>query len=371
MKSLEVILNTMVDNHASDLYITYGIEPMFRIENDMQKASDDVLNDEAISEYLSQLLNEEQLDEFYATFEFNSAINWHDKARFRINVFKQQQHYGMVIRRIHTEIPSLDSLGLLPCYKDLIMAHRGLILIVGPTGSGKSTSLAAMIGHRNSNSKGHIITVEDPIEFVHSHKGCIVTQRDIGIDTYSFGMALKSAVRQRPDVVVIGEIRDRETIEQALLFAETGHLCVATLHSSNTYQAVERILSLFPQEKHKQILMTLALNLRGILSQRLVCAQDDSRVLAIEVMLNEGLITSHIEEGKIKEIKEIMERNRNLGMQSFDQSLIDLVENNKITAEVAYAEADSIANIKLHLRQKVTNERVRAATSSLDPDNDF
>jgi twitching motility protein PilU len=346
------LLNRMLKERASDLYLTHGAVPSFRVDEHIVRFDCAPLNDVAINHYLDTLLTPTQRDEFDTTLEFNTAIPWGDSARFRINVFRQQQHNGVVIRTISTQIPTIEELELPKVYSDLIMQKRGLVLVVGPTGSGKTTSLAAMIGYRNQHGYGHIVTIEDPIEYVHAHGNCIVNQRDVGIDTYSYGMALKNALRQRPDVIVIGEVRDRETMEHAISFAETGHLCVATLHSNNANQTIERILNFFPEEKHIQVLANLSLNLRGIVSQRLVATRDDKkRALALEIMLNNGLIKQLIEEGKVRNIKEMIERGQSDGMCTMDQSLLELFKAGVISQETAIAEADNGANMRLSLRQ--------------------
>lgn len=354
---LEPYFAKIIEMKGSDLYITHGHPPSVRVIDKIITLSDEPLTDEMIEAMLAEILPEDKLDEFQSTFELNTGFALKGQARFRINVFRQQMHPGMVIRRIQTDIPSPESLNLPKVYSDLVMERRGLILVVGTTGSGKSTSLAAMIGHRNQHGEGHVITIEDPIEFVHEHRNCIITQRDLGIDTYSFGMALKNALRQRPDVVLIGEIRDRETMEHAINFAETGHLCLATLHANNANQAIERILNFFPEEKHKQVLTNLAHNVKGILSQRLVQNLAGTRSIAVEVLLNRGLVKNLIEEGKTKEIKEIMEKNRDQGMQTFDQCLYDLYAREEISEEVAIAESDNPANIRLNIKQHQMSNR--------------
>jgi twitching motility protein PilU len=311
-----------------------------------------------VQAFVGDLLSEEQLDEFESTHEMNTSIAWRETSRFRINVYQQQKHPAIVLRKINTEIPTPEQLGLPPIYSELVMLPRGLILVVGQTGSGKSSSLTAMLGYRNCHGAGHIITIEDPIEFVHTHQGCIVSQRDVGIDTYSYGIALKNALRQRPDVVMIGEIRDREAMEHAINFAETGHLCLATMHANNANQAIERILSFFPEEKHAQIRLNLALNLRAILSQRLILNVQHSRTLACEVMLNRGLIRNLIEEGKIRDIKEMIERGTDQGMQSFDQALFALYMQGIISGETAIHESDNMANMKLNINQHETAKQL-------------
>jgi twitching motility protein PilU len=356
----------MVDCNATDMYLTVGCPPTLRIDDRMMPLGEQMLEEQLIRHLLSEIVSEEIMDEFQATLEMNTAIGWKEIARFRINAYRQQQHTAVVIRRIITEIPTVESLGLPPVYSQLAMEKRGMVLVVGPTGSGKSTSLAAMIGHRNRHSCGHIITVEDPIEFVHRHDGCIISQRDVGIDTYSFGIALKNALRQRPDVVLIGEIRDRETMEHALMFAETGHLCLATLHANNANQTIERIVNFFPEEKHPQLLLSLSLNLKGILSQRLVSNLAGKRSLAVEILLNSGLVRNLIEEGKIKEIKDIMGRSRDQGMQTFDQALHDLYINGIISEETALHEADNPGNIKLQIKQTTMEKRMMTPMRDLD-----
>lgn len=358
------LFQAAVDHKASDIYLTYGCPPCLRINDVINPLGEQLLDDEALDNLLSSIIDKDKLDEFEGTLEMNTAINWQNRARFRINAFKQQQHTAIVIRRIQTDIPSLESLHLPKAYGELAMIRRGLVLVVGPTGSGKSTSLASMIQHRNTYGHGHIITIEDPIEFVHSHGGCIISQRDVGIDTYSYALALKNALRQTPDVVLIGEIRDRETMEQALNFSETGHLVLATLHTKNASQAIERIINFFPEEKHAQLLLNLSLNLRGVLSQRLVPTTKGQRTVAVEVMLNQGLIRNLIEEGKPKEIKDIMEKNRSLGMQSFEQALLELFRAGEITEDTALHEADNPANLKLQIRNVKLSKPEPTSTSS-------
>jgi twitching motility protein PilU len=355
---IDTLLESMVTRKASDLYLTYGAAPALRIEGQMLAMGDVVLNDAMLGEYMAQLLTPMQSDEFESTLEINVALYWQERARFRINMFRQQSHIGIVIRRIQMEIPTLEELGLPKAYGDLVLKKRGLVLLAGPTGSGKTTSLAAMVGHRNANQSGHIITVEDPIEFVHHHHSSIITQRDVGLDTYSYAMALKNALRQRPDMVVIGEVRDREVMEQAIYFAETGHLCIATIHANNSNQAIERILNFFPEERHQQILMNLALNLRGILSQRLIETLSGERKLAIEVMLNSGLIRQLIEEGKIRQIREMVERGATEGMQTFDQHLFEMLAREEITEDTAIAESDNPANLRMQIHNKKSAVRM-------------
>jgi twitching motility protein PilU len=357
MQPIEALLQEMIARKASDLYLTYDSPAGLRV-NEQIVPLGPTLNDDDLTGYLHVLLNESQRDEYASTLELNTSFHWSDEARFRINVFRQQGHDGVVIRRIQTEIPSLDSLALPPLYGELALAKRGLILLAGPTGSGKTTSLAAMVGYRNQHGSGHIITIEDPIEFVHRHHHCIITQRDVGLDTYSYAIALKNALRQRPDMVVIGEIRDREVMEQAIYFAETGHLCIATLHANNSSQAIERVLNFFPEEMHQQILLNLALNLRAVLSQRLVADLAGSRSLALEIMLNSGLIRQLIQEGKIRQIREMIEKGRSEGMQSFDQALLALYKDRRISEEVAIAESDNPANLRLQITNSKGTTRI-------------
>ncbi|MFO1243499.1 MAG: PilT/PilU family type 4a pilus ATPase [Rickettsiales bacterium] len=349
--SAEQLLDLAVERQASDIYLTFGFPPTLRVEDAIEKLSDEPLDDNGIKDIASSLISEDQMDEFDTTHELNSSFPWNDKARFRLNIFRQQGHMAMVLRRIVTNIPKIEDLHLPPVYKELSMMKRGLILVVGQTGSGKSTSLAAMIGHRNEAGSGHIITVEDPVEFLHAHRNCIISQRDVGVDTYSFGMALKNALRQHPDVIMIGEIRDRETMEHAIHFSETGHLCLATLHANNSSQAIERVLNFFNETEHQQILLNLSLNLRAVLSQRLIANTRGRNSIAVEVLLNEGLIRDLIHEGKIRDIKDVMMKNRERGMQSFDQALLDLFKEKLITKDVAIAESDNPANLSLWIKQ--------------------
>lgn len=348
---LDPLLECLLTLDGSDLYLTVGIPPSVRVADRIVTLRDIPLLDNDINQLVEEALSADQLQEFQATMEANLSLLWTERLRFRINVFRQQQHCGMVIRRIQSEIPTLEELGLPKIYGDLIMENRGLILIVGSTGAGKSSSLAAMVGHRNTHGYGHIVTIEDPIEFVHRHKGCIITQRDVGVDTFSFNMALKNTLRQRPDVVLIGEIRERETLEHALHFSETGHLCVSTLHAGSVAQALERIINFFPIEKHAQLLYNMSQNIKAIMCQRLVLTTDNTRAIAVEIMLNRGLIRNLIQEGKIKEIHDAMAKNRNEGMQTMDQALYQLYMDKRISEEVAVSESENSTNLKLQIRQ--------------------
>jgi twitching motility protein PilU len=364
---IEELLQACVDKHATDIYLTVGSPPTLRVETRLVPCWDRKLTDEDITEGIRSLVSADVIEEFESTLEYNTAINWKGLARFRVNIFRQRQHVGIVLRRIQTTVPTLDELGLPKIFGDLIMEKRGLILLVGPTGSGKSTSLAAMLEHRNVYGSGHIVTIEDPIEYLLDHKNCIITQRDVGIDTYSFGIALKNALRQTPDVIVVGEIRDKETMEHAIVFAETGHLCLATLHANNSNQAIERVLNFFSEERHKQILLNLSLNLKAILSQRLVQNVHNTRSLALEILLNQGLIKNLIHEGRVKEIKECIEKARDEGMQTFDQALIDLFVAGHITESMALAESDNPANLRLAIKQHEMSRRTATPFRSLPP----
>lgn len=349
--TINELLEAFVEKGATDLYLTVGAPPALRHGHEIQSHGSIPLTSEGVMGLLRELISEESLMEFESTLEYNTAITWKGRARFRINIFRQQQAPGVVMRRIQTVIPTLEELKLPKIYGEAVMAKRGLILVVGPTGSGKSTSLATMLEHRNRFGSGHIVTIEDPVEFVHTPRNCIITQRDIGIDTYSFSIGLKNMLRQTPDVIVIGEIRDRDTMEHAIVFSETGHLCLATLHANNANQAIERIINFFPEERHKQVLLNLSLNLKGIFSQRLLTNTKGKRSLALEVLLNQGIIKALIQEGRVREIKEYMEKGRDEGMQTFDQALLDLFISGEITEAVALAESDNPANLRLAFKQ--------------------
>ncbi len=355
--SANQLLALFYEQNATDIYLTVGSAPTFRYGNNVRATELSALSTQDVLNILSELLSPEELAQFETSLEYNSAFTWQDKMRIRINVFQQQRMPGAVMRRIQTSIPTLEELNLSRVYADLSMEKRGLILVTGPTGSGKSTSLASMLEHRNQHGTGHIVTIEDPVEYLHTPKNCIITQRDVGIDTHSFHSALKNMLRQTPDVIVIGEIRDRETMEHALSFAETGHLCLATLHAGNTNQTIERIINFFPEDRHKQILLSLSLNLRAILSQRLLANNKGSRSIALEIMLNNGLIKSLIQEGKLREIKNCIENNRIEGMQSFDQALINLYIAGTISEKTAISESDNPANVRLAITQLKAIER--------------
>ena len=350
MLDIDALITDFIARGCSDIYLTVGAPPCFRGEGGIEHVGSDPLTDEDIRHAIASLVSEQGAAAFSTALEYDTGIDWKGIARLRINIFRQRQHSGMVVRRIRKDIPDLKFLGLSDVHSGLIMEKRGLVLVAGATGSGKSTTLASMINYRNNHGHGHILTIEDPVEFIHEHRGCIFTQRDIGIDTLSYATGLKSALRQMPDVIVIGEIRDMDTMEQAMMFAETGHLCLATLHASNATQAIERVVNLFPEAKQQQVLLSLSSNLKAILSQRLVRNLRGHKSLATEILLNQGLIRDLIAEGRIKQLKEIIEKNKSLGMQTFEQSLLDLFAAGVISEEAAMAEADSPANLRIAMR---------------------
>jgi len=347
---MRTFLNIMVEQNASDIYFTVGSPPMYRIEGIVQPVGNYNFTAEALEGLAASIMNERQRREFADQLEMNLALSYSGFSRFRVNIFRQRGSIGMVIRKINVEIATIDDLGLPPILKDIVMTKRGLVLVVGATGSGKSTSLAAMIDHRNSHAPGHIITVEDPIEFVHRHKRSIVNQREIGFDTHSFHAALKSAMRQAPDVILIGEIRDAETMEAAITFADTGHLCLATLHSTNANQAFERIINFFPEARHSQVFLQLSLNLKAIISQRLVLGVDKKRVAALEILLDTPRIKELIKRGEVDIIKEAMVQSSQEGCQTFDMALYDLYTANKIDLDQALSNADSVNNLRLKIK---------------------
>ena len=345
------LLRLLLQKKGSDLFITVGFPPAMKIDSRMTPVSAQPLTAQQTAEFAFAMMNERQRAEFEQSRECNFAIKPDGIGRFRVNVFMQQGFVGMVMRVITTTIPKLDDLGVPPVLKDIIMSKRGLLLVVGGTGSGKSTTLAGMIGHRNENSYGHIITIEDPVEYTHPHKNCIVTQREVGVDTRSWEDALHNTLRQAPDVILIGEIRSKETMEHAVAFAETGHLCLGTLHANSANQALDRIINFFPEERRQQLLMDLSLNLRGIISQRLIAKKESKgRVAAVEVMLNSPLISDLVFKGEIHGIKEIMKKSREQGMQTFDQALFDLYETEAISYEDALRNADSVNDLRLMIK---------------------
>ncbi|HRP97182.1 MAG TPA: PilT/PilU family type 4a pilus ATPase [Rhodocyclaceae bacterium] len=351
LKFMHDLLKLMVQKNGSDLFITAGFPPAIKIDGRIVPQSNQVLTAQHTHELARAVMNDRQVAEFEATKECNFAISPAGIGRFRANAYLQQSRVGLVLRTIPAKIPTLDELGLPVVLKDIAMTKRGLVIFVGGTGTGKSTSLAAMVDFRNEHSYGHIITVEDPIEFVHQHKNCIITQRELGIDTDSWDAALKNTLRQAPDVILMGEIRDRETMDHAIAFAETGHLCLATLHANSTNQALDRIINFFPEERRQQLLMDLSLNIRAMVSQRLLPLKErKGRVPAVEIMLNSPLISDLIFKGEVPGIKDVMKRSRELGMQTFDQSLFQLYEDELITYEDALRNADSINDLRLQIK---------------------
>lgn len=362
-KFMSELLRLMLSKKASDLFITAGFPPAMKIDGKMTPVSQQSLSAQHTEILARAIMNEKQTAEFEASKECNFAINPAGIGRFRVNAFIQQQRAGMVLRTITTKIPEFDDLGLPQVLKEVVMSKRGLVIFVGGTGSGKSTSMAALIGHRNKNSYGHIITIEDPVEYVHEHINCVITQREVGVDTESWEAALKNTLRQAPDVILIGEIRDRETMEHAIAFAETGHLCMGTLHANSANQALDRIINFFPEERRAQLLMDLSLNLRSVVAQRLIPAKDGKgRVAAIEVMLNSPLIADLVFKGHVHEIKDIMKKSKELGMQTFDMALFELYEAGKISYEDALRNADSVNELRL----KIKLEGNEARTQDLD-----
>lgn len=340
----------MKEYDASDLYLTVDSPPCYRVKGVVRPAGKRNLEAEETEKLARSIMSDKQHIEFDEKNEMNLALHYPAMGRFRVNVFRQKGDIGLVVRRIISEIPTFEDLSLPPILKDISMFKRGLVLVVGATGSGKSTTLASMIDYRNDNSFGHIITIEDPIEFIHSHKKSVITQREIGMDTISYHHALKNALRQAPDVILIGEIRDSETMEAAISFAETGHLCLATLHSNNANQTMERVMNFFPPERHKQIYLQLSLNLRGIVSQRLVRTTDGGRLAAVEVLLGSPRVSDLIHKGQIDEIKEAMEKGATIGMQTFDMHLFELYTQGKITEEEALKNSDSANNLRLKIK---------------------
>ena len=350
-KFINDLLQLMVNRKGSDLFLTAEFPPAIKVDGAVARVSPQPLSPNHTMALARSIMSDRQMAEFERTKECNFAISPAGIGRFRVNAFIQQGRVGMVLRTIPADIPTIDQLGLPQVLKDVAMTKRGLCIFVGATGSGKSTSLAAMVDWRNQNSFGHIITVEDPIEFVHPHKNCIITQREVGLDTDSWEAALKNTLRQAPDVILMGEIRDRETMEHAIVFSETGLLCMATLHANSANQALDRILNFFPEERREQLLLDLSLNLRGMISQRLMPRQGvKGRVAALEVLLNTPLVSDLIAKGDVVEIKEIMQKSRELGMQTFDQALFDLFEAGSITYEDALRNADSVNNLRLQIK---------------------
>lgn len=351
VKFMHDLLRAMAAKKASDLFITSGFPPAIKLDGKMTPVANQPLTPQHTAELTRAMMNDKQAGEFEATRECNFAINPGGIGRFRVSAFVQQGRIGMVLRTITTTIPKMEDLNLPAVLKDIVMTKRGLVIMVGATGSGKSTSLAAMVGYRNENSYGHIITIEDPVEFTHDHKNCVITQREVGVDTDTWHTALKNTLRQAPDVILIGEIRDRDTMDYAIAFAETGHLCMATLHANSSNQALDRIINFFPEERRHQLLMDLSLNIRALVSQRLIPKKDGKgRVAAVEIMLNSPLISDLIFKGEVHEIKHIMSKSRELGMQTFDQHLFELYETGQISYEDALRNADSVNELRLMIK---------------------
>jgi twitching motility protein PilU len=366
LKFMYQLLTMMVQKKGSDLFITAGFPPAIKVDGRVTPATTQTLTPQHTLELVRAIMNDKQAAEFETKKECNFAINPAGIGRFRANAFVQQGRAGLVLRTINVKIPTFEELKLSPVLKDIAMTKRGLVLFVGGTGCGKSTSLAAMIGYRNENSYGHIITIEDPVEFVHEHKNCIVTQREVGVDTDDWETALKNTLRQAPDVIMIGEIRERETMEHAIAFAETGHLCMGSLHANSTNQALDRIINFFPEEKRDQLLMDLSLNVRAFISQRLISKRDGKgRIAAMEIMLNSPLISDLIFKGEVGEIKEIMKKSRELGMQTFDQSLFDLYEGGEISYEDALRNADSVNDLRLQIKLHGKESQDRDLTAGI------
>jgi twitching motility protein PilU len=362
-KFINDLLRLMVTRGGSDLFLTADFPPAIKVDGKVTKVSPQPLTAQHTMALARSIMNDKQAAEFERTKECNFAISPNGVGRFRVNAFIQQGHVGMVLRVIPQQLPTIDGMGLPQVLKDVVATKRGLVILVGATGSGKSTTLAAMVDHRNENTYGHIITIEDPVEFVHPHKNCIVTQREVGIDTDGWEAALKNTLRQAPDVILMGEIRDRETMEHAVQFAETGHLCMATLHANSANQALDRIINFFPEERRAQLLMDLSLNLKALVSQRLIPRQEGKgRAAAVEILLTTPLISDLIFKGEVGEIKEIMKKSREQGMQTFDQALFDLYEGNDITFEDALRNADSVNDLRLQI--KLNSQRARSTDLS-------
>ena len=366
LKFMHELLRLMVQKNGSDLFITANFPPAIKVDGKVIPVSSQPLLPQHSAELARSLMNDRQASEFEATKECNFAISPAGIGRFRVNALVQQGRVAVVCRTINLVVPTLEDLGLPPVLKDIAMTLRGLVIFVGGTGTGKTTSLAALLDHRNQNSQGHIITIEDPIEFVHEHKKSIVTQREIGVDTDNWEVALKNTLRQAPNVIMMGEIRDRATMDYAIAFAETGHLCLATLHANSANQAIDRVINFFPEERRHQLLMDLSLNLRALVSQRLLPKKDGKgRAPAIEIMLNSPLISDLIFKGQVQEIKDVMKRSRELGMQTFDQALFDLYESGQITYTDALRNADSLNDLRLQIKLYGKESKDRDLTAGL------
>ena len=368
-KFIHDLLRLMGSRGGSDLFLTADFPPAIKVDGKVTRVSPQPLTGQHTLALARSVMNERQASEFERTKECNFAISPSGIGRFRVNAFMQQGHVGLVMRTIPRDLPTVDSLGLPQVLKDSAMTKRGLVIVVGATGSGKSTTLAALVDHRNTHSFGHIITIEDPVEYVHAHKNCIITQREVGIDTDGWEQALKNTLRQAPDVILMGEIRDRETMDHAVAFAETGHLCITTLHANSANQALDRIINLFPEERRSQLLMDLSLNLKAIVSQRLLPREEGKgRIAAVEVLLNTPLIADLIYKGEVAEMKDLMKRSRELGMQTFDQALFDLYESRDVSLEDALRNADSLNDLRLQIKlhsQRARNRDLSAGTEHL------
>jgi twitching motility protein PilU len=369
-KFIHELLELLVKQKGSDLFITANFPPALKVDGKIQPVSKTALSAQHTIELVRSVMNDKQAAEFESSKECNFAIAPPGVGRFRVNAFVQQARVGMVLRTIMTEIPRFEDLGLPPVLKDVIMSKRGIMLFIGATGCGKSTSMAALLGYRNENSYGHIITIEDPIEFVHEHRNCIVTQREVGVDTDNWDIALRNSMRQAPDVILIGEVRERQTMDYAIAFAETGHLLLATLHANSTNQGLDRIINFFPEERRAQLLMDLSLNTRAFIAQRLIPRRDGrGRVPAVEVMLNSPLVSDLIFKGDVSGIKDLMKKSRELGMQTFDQSLFDLYEAGLISYEDALRNADSLNDLRLEIKlhgKEAKSRNVFAGIGGLD-----
>lgn len=370
IRMMQTLLKKLVEKNGSDLFITVGFPPAIKVDGEVHRVSDQDLSPVQSATLIRSIMNDKQAKAFDATQESNFAINPQGIGRFRVSVFVQQGHVGAVLRRIVTEIPTIEELELPPILQDVAMTKRGLVIVVGATGSGKSTTIAAMVGHRNANSRGHIMTIEDPVEYVHPHNKCVVTQREVGVDTESWAAALKNTLRQAPDVVLIGEIRDRETMEYGIQFAETGHLCLATLHANSANQALDRIINFFPEEKRSQLLMDLSLNVKALISQRLLPREVGAgSAAAMEILLQTPLVSDLIFKGAVAELKEVMKKSNRLGMITFDQALFTLFEEGVISYEEAIKNADSKNEIRL--RVKLESKRAANDPIAIDEDLDF
>ena len=364
-RMMQTLLKKLVAKSGSDLFITTGFPPAIKIDGEIHRAAEQSLSPDQSAIIVRSIMNDKQAKQFDATQECNFAINPQGIGRFRVSAFVQQGNVGAVLRRIVTEIPTIGDLELPPILNDIAMTKRGLVILVGATGSGKSTTLAAMVGHRNAHSRGHIVTIEDPVEYVHPHNKCVVTQREVGVDTESWHAALKNTLRQAPDVILIGEIRDRETMEYGVQFAETGHLCLATLHANSANQALDRIINFFPEEKRDQLLMDLSLNVKSIISQRLLPRESGTgRVAATEILLQTPLVSDLIFKGDVTELKEVMKKSNRLGMNTFDQALFDLFERGVISYEEAMRNADSKNEVRLRI--KLESKRAASDPHAID-----